>query len=1171
MRIEQVFRDDINRKINGVVQVAQDEDNILVQEIEEYVITKELKKRFMDFFSNYSESFDEPTSDIGVWISGFYGSGKSHFLKMLSYLLENKKIQGITTVERFRKKFEDDPGTFMLIDKATKAETDTVLFNIDTVGSMYKDKTAVLKVFAKMFYNYLGFYGEDLKVAKLEQHIDRQGKTDEFRRVFEQKNGQSWLEARNAYAFYGDNVVETLQEVLGMSETSARNWFDGTEEVDMSINQLVSEMKNYVSAKSKNFRLLFMIDEVGQYVGGDTSLLLNLQSIIEEIGGKCGGHVWVICTGQEAIDEIVIKVRENEFSRIQARFGTRLSLSSSSVDEVIQKRILSKTPEAAARLKEVFDKSESVLRNLFSFSDSVKDIKGYRSTEDFVKNFPFVPYQFIIMQKVFTEIRKHGNLGMHFSDGERSMLSGFQETAQKIKDKNEYSLAPFYLFYDTVHTSLNGAIRRVIERCQRAADNKDGIEPEDVDILKLLYLIRYIEDIPATVDNIIILMADNINMDKIDMRSRVQESLDRLFSENYIGRSGNRYNFLTDEEQDVQKDIKNTNVDPSVVVNRIKEIIFGEIYTKKKFRYDKYDFPFDQMVDNVSNGATTGGMCLRFYTVVEEKGELELKAQSLGNEAIVVLSDEKYYETLENAEKIRKYSKQKVMSQLSGSVQDIIKSQIENANNYEAEAKESIIKAIENGKFYVAGEIIDINSGTAESKIEKALGYLVDNVYSKLDMIDTNADSDADIREILDGSHNRTLDGFEPNKEAVAKVMEYLEMQSRHNISTSMAMIQSRYSGIPYGWREIDIASVVASLIYDQKVTVKYKGTTIQPSDKRLVDMLRKKSETGNTIISKRVIVSSSKIKNVRDFLREYFNIMDIPDDEDGLVNFIVEKFEAQKDHYENLKAKYNGKKYPDKKLVDISLDKVGDVLRQKKDNIALIDYIIAKIDELLDNKEDMERVEEFFKSQISLFDEAVNCLAEHKNDRTYIEADDEAKKALDNIRYITMVENKPKYDYKRIPELNALISKVNTVHSQMLDNKRAEMKEIMFQCMPEIHRAANEDPKANDIVREADKHYADWRQKIDAENSIAVLESFRTSLWDYMDSAKNRIEIAIKPVTVVPPDTPPKKEKIKLVARQIVFPSKELRTEEEIDKYLSRVRDSLINQLKGNDGIKIN
>ena len=776
-----MFADDINRKINGVIKVDQAAEDVLEQEVQEYVITKELKKHFISFFNYYSEAFNEPTADIGVWISGFFGSGKSHFLKMLSYILENKEVGGKPTVEYFRSKFADDPATFMMIDRATRAKTETILFNIDIEGSINKDKTAVLRVFAKMFYNHLGFYGENLKVAKLEQYIEENGKTEEFRRVFEDKKGKSWLDQRKAFAFNGKYIVPTLMEVLDMSEEDAKNWFQDKSAQELSIAELVSEIKEYVDKQPKDFRLLFMIDEVGQYVGTDTDMLLNLQSLVEKIGSECGGKVWVICTGQEAIDEI-IKVRADEFSRIQARFKTRLSLSSSSVDEVIQKRILQKKDEPEKELEQLYNESDSVLRNLFSFTDSVLDIKGYSGQVEFAQDFPFVPYQFILMQKVFAEIRKHGNSGKHLSGGERSMLSGFQEAAQKIQDKDEYALVPFYMFYDTVHTFLDSSIRRVIERCQKAADNGDGIEQTDVNVLKLLYLVRYVDDVKANLDNIVILMADDIRMDKIVMREQMRASLDRLQKEHYIGRTGDVYNFLTDEEQDIEREIANTPVDTASIVTRIANMIFADIYTAKKYRYGKYDFSFDEMVDGITVGAITGGMRLRILTVatdVTEKNDLRLMTESQGKEAIVVLDETPYYESLENAMKIRKYVKQRNVSQLPKSVQDIIRGKQDDATQYENNAADDLKKAIEKAIFYVDGEHIEITSGDAKSRIDQALEYLVSHVYSDLDLITKNAESDADIISVLNGSaFDGVIPGTEANLSAAAKMEEYLEMQA---------------------------------------------------------------------------------------------------------------------------------------------------------------------------------------------------------------------------------------------------------------------------------------------------------------------------------------------------------------------------------------------------------
>ena len=916
MKIQDMFEKGIDRPINGVVKVNQDELDILVQELDEYVITRELKKHIITFFNNYLESFHVPTADIGVWISGFFGSGKSHFLKMLSYLSQNQEVNGIRTVERFRNKPElvDDPATFMLIDQATRSgHTDTILFNIDIEGSINKDKTAVLRVFAKMFYTYLGYYGENLKVAKLEQFVDKNGKMDEFRRVFEEKNGAPWLESRDAYAFLEDVIVPTMTEVLGMSETAASNWFNGTEAVEISIAKLVSEIKEYVDTKPDDFRLLFMVDEVGQYVGSDTDLLINLQSLVEQIGSACGGKVWVVCTGQEAVDEI-IRTRENEFSRIMARFKTRLSLSSSSADEVIQKRILLKKKTVTPVLEEVYSGNDSVLRNLFSFTDAVLDIKGFNGPGEFARNFPFVPYQFILMQKVFAEIRKHGNSGKHLSGGERSMLSGFQEAAQKIEDRDEFALAPFYLFYDTVHTFLDSSIRRVIERCQRAAEDGNGIEPLDVSVLKLLYLVRYVDDVKANLDNIVILMADDIRLDKITMREKVRESLNRLLSQNYIGRTGDAYNFLTDEEQDIQREIKNTTVPNSDIIRSISQMLFADIYTAKKFRSGRYDFPFDQMVDGQPNGVLTGGMMLRVLTAASdptEKADMRLVAEAKG-QAIIVLSDNPYYESLENAMKIRKYVKGRNISQLPKSVQDIIRDQQEEAANYETRAASFLAEAIATGRYYVDGEAIEIKPGNvsvsetdtdkrdlkirqakARSVIDQALEYLVSHVYSDLGLITKFAETDDDIITILRGTEIM-VPGTEPNRDAAAKVEEFLEVQFNMNRNTTMDDVQKRYQAKPYGWREIDIAAVVAMLIQQQKVTVKYGGVTIQPDNPKLVDMLRKKTEIGKTSISKRQRPGITDIREVREFLRDFFDEMDVPEDEDGLIKHIREKFGSE-------------------------------------------------------------------------------------------------------------------------------------------------------------------------------------------------------------------------------------------------------------------------------------
>lgn len=1179
MKIQSMFQKDINRDINGVVKVAQDDEKSLHQELSEYIITKELRRHFRTFFDNYTKAIDQPTDKMGVWISGFFGSGKSHFLKMLSYLLSNKEVQGVPAIDYFKDKF-DDPMMYAQAVKCVSIPTESILFNIDIEGPINKDKTAVLRTFAKMFYNHCGFYGDDLKIAKLERFIDRQGKTEEFRQKFEEVNGGPWVETRDSFAFFEDDVVEVLQSVLGMSEQAARNWFNGEETNELSIAQLVSDIKEYVDSKGDKFRLLFMVDEVGQYIGDDGDLMINLQSLVEELGAKCMGKVWVMVTSQEAIDSVV-KIAGDDFSKIQGRFNTRLSLSSSSVDEVIKKRVLAKTEEADQLLHMVYDKEQAVLKNLFVFNDSVLDIKGFADGGEFAATFPFVPYQFIIIQKVLAEIRKHGNSGKHLSGGERSMLSGFQEAAQKVQDKDENALLPFYLFYDTVHTFLESAIRRVIDRCQNAADNHDGIEPQDVAVLKLLYLVRYIDDIKANIDNIATLMVDDIRTDKIALRASVTASLERLQSQNYVSRNGDTYAFLTDEEQDVAVDIKNTVVDSNQITQSIAQTVFGEIYPAKKFKHGRYDFSYDQYIDETINGSASGGIRLRVITVAsdhyKDSDQQLIMESQVNNEAIVVLSgDTPYYDELEQAMKIRKYVKQKNVSQLPETIQDIIRKRQQQARHLEDRAKGYLEKAIVDAKVVVHGEIMAIKAGSAKDKLDAALGGLVESVYSKLNMVNHFVESDADILAILNGTADSDLSlvgSGANNEDALNEISQWLELKSV-GPTISMGDVQRRYQAIPYGWKEIDIAALIARLIAQQKISIKYGGAIVAKDDRRLVDYLRKKSEVDKAVVARRIAPSEDLMRKSISFLRDYLGAMDIPSDEDGLVRFVLNTFETKLAHYQGLLDQYDQNRYPEKEQVTTARDLAQDILSQRKDNVALLNRMVQKQDDLLDSSEDMEGVELFFKSQRTVFDEAVKQMNRVSRERDYFATDPDTQEVFRTISAI-LAMSKP---YNRIGELPELIGKVKAAYQALLELKKDEVAETIRQCMQDVHQLAGEARDAGALLKQADDYFAGKRDAAKEALSLTELDAMITQLLNHKDTVCKRMEVMAAPApesqakeSGEAKQPAPAPKKIATVRRYDLCSVKRLQSRDDIDAYVEGIRQKLYQTLESCDGVQVN
>lgn len=1173
MKIQSMFQKDINREINGVIKVAQNDEQSLVQELGEYIITKELRRHFNTFFDNYSKAIDHPTDKIGVWISGFFGSGKSHFLKMLSYLLSNQEVAGRCAVDFFKDKF-DDPMMYATVVRCANIPTESILFNIDIEGPINKDRTAVLRVFAKVFYNHLGFYGEDLKIAKLERFVDERGMTDAFRKVFEEVNGAPWVESRASYAFFEDDIVSVLQSVLGMSETAARNWFNGEENVDMSIKQLVEEIKEYVDSKGEAFRLLFCVDEVGQYIGDDSDLMLNLQSIVEEIGSKCPGKVWVMITSQEAIDSVV-KISGDDFSKIQGRFNTRLSLSSASVDEVIKKRILEKTEDADALLHMVYDKERAVLKNLFTFNNAVLDIKGYTSDVEFSATYPFVPYQFIIIQKVLAEIRKHGNAGRHLSGGERSMLSGFQEAAQKVQGKDENALVPFSLFYDTVHTFLESPIRRVIERCQNAADKHDGLEQRDVSILKLLYLVRYIDDIKANIDNIAILMVDDIRADKITLRREIAESLERLEAQNYVARNGDNYSFLTDEEQDIAIEIRNTSVDSATIVQSIGQTIFNEIYSSKKYKHNKYDFAYDQYIDETVVGASTGGVRLRFVTVASDyykAPEAKLKMDSRVNEVMILLSDEvQYFEELETAAKIRKYIKQKNVSQLPESIQDIIRKRQSQARALEMSAKTQIDKAIVGSTFFISGEKVEIKHGDAKTKLDEALKQLIESVYSKLNLVNIFSESDTDILTILNGEPQQSgIAGSGANNEyALNEISQWLEERHMSHVPVSMGDLQRRYQAIPYGWREIDIAALVARLIVSQKIEIRYGGAVVSKDDKNLVRYLRTKSEVDKASVSRRIAPSEEDIRKAVKFLRDWLGQMSIAEDEDGLLMFVKDTLTNKKTSYEALITEYTHDRYPQKEVVIRARDLMVEILSQKNDNVALLKRLLAKQDDLLNCNEDMEEIETFFKSQRGIFDAARKLQDNLQNERDYFATDPEATSKINEIDAILGMP-KP---YGRIKDLSDLMQSIKTAYGGLLEQKKEQVRDIITTCIDDIRALAGDESKASDEVRKSDNRFREYKQKVVDATNLTVLDAMITQLLNYKDQVCKQVESMLHEDPAPHEGGGEKREHqiILQVRRHEVFPVKRLTSRDEVDSYLELIRKKLYDILEAKDGIQIN
>lgn len=1222
MLMKEMFEKEIDRDIQGVIIVGQSEAENVAQELDEYVVTKELQKHFADFFSAYKKGIVGTTPKMGVWISGFFGSGKSHFLKILSYLLANKSVGDKKAIDYFA----DDSLTegkpkivdrIVLADMKLAADTDTdvVLFNIDSKSdsNSKQNKDAIVNVFLKVFNEMQGFCGAMPFLADLERKLTEEGQYNEFKQKFEEVYGEAWEDSRQDFDFIQDDVVQALTEMDFMSEAAARNWCEkAAEPYQISIEDFAKRVKAYIDRKGNNHHVVFLVDEIGQYIGEDSKLMLNLQTVTEELGKECMGKAWVIVTSQQDIDSVT-KVKGNDFSKIQGRFDTRLSLSSANVDEVIKKRILEKKETPAQTLRLLYGQKATIIKNLITFNDGVEK-KLYADENDFACVYPFVPYQFNLLASVLTSIRTHGASGKHLSEGERSMLAMFKESAMEYKECEVGTIIPFHAFYDALENFLDHSHRGVIIR----AYENDMINPEHkekvftVDVLKVLFMIKYVDKVVvANIDNITSLMASNIDDDRIALKEKVEDALKVLMRQNLVQKNGDIYVFLTDEEQEINREIESQSVEMAEIINKVSEMIFEDIFTDKKYKYPafngRYSFNFNQIVDDRPYKPTQNfDVGVRILTPASDYGTDETTLRMVsgqGREVLAVLPDDRaFMDEIQRYLKIEKFLRLNTSSALSKyeSIKEAKRLEMRERN---ANAKLFLTESLKDAVIYVNGDRAQISAKEVSARINEALGRLVKTVYHKLDYIDAAMGED-EIRKLLRTSNQLTLNlegGTEPNIHALDDVLQYVAGNSRMHVKTSMKSIKDRFMKAPYGFVEDDVQWLVAKLFKRGELSFFVNGASVTMMNKdveEIINYITKKAFVEKLMMEERVRVQDKDKKVVRDVLKELFHTSSPSDDEDAVMNYFISFANKLITELRVMKKDYDRAKYPGLKVIEEGIRIMSDIV-QIQSPVEFFQTVSKKQDDLLDFAEDYEPIKAFFTGeQKGIFDKSLLYLEKYDDSKTYI-VDAELESVVDEIRTIVK-KDKPFSDIPKLPEL---LKQFTDSYSKVLDEQLApvlasvaESQKRVFEVLNTKEYKESKINPYNDMFLEIQngaesctnvstlRGYADRAEalkirllnemdKMDQEIAIKKAEEVRKKLEaEAKENGRYDTDLIEQQVSKVAEENGYHSQHIKNVTFKKISKSSSWRIEsvEDLDKHLNELRNNLLLELADNTIVNV-
>ena len=1217
-----MFEKEIDRDIQGVIIVGQSEAENVAQELDEYVVTKELQKHFADFFSAYKKGIAGTTPKMGVWISGFFGSGKSHFLKILSYLLANKSVGDKKAIDYFA----DDSLTegkpkivdrIVLADMKLAADTDTdvVLFNIDSKSdsNSKQNKDAIVHVFLKVFNEMQGFCGAMPFLADLERKLTEEGQYNEFKQKFEEVYGEAWEDSRQDFDFIQDDVVEVLTGMDFMSEAAARNWCEkAAEPYQISIEDFAKRVKAYIDRKGNNHHVVFLVDEIGQYIGEDSKLMLNLQTVTEELGKECMGKAWVIVTSQQDIDSVT-KVKGNDFSKIQGRFDTRLSLSSANVDEVIKKRILEKKETPAQTLRLLYGQKATIIKNLITFNDGVEK-KLYADENDFACVYPFVPYQFNLLASVLTSIRTHGASGKHLSEGERSMLAMFKESAMEYKECEVGTIIPFHAFYDALENFLDHGHRGVIIR----AYENDMINPEHkekvfaVDVLKVLFMIKYVDKVVvANIDNITSLMVEGIDDDRISLKGKVEDALKVLMRQNLVQKNGDIYVFLTDEEQEINREIESQSVEMAEIINKVSELIYEDIFTDKKYKYPafngRYSFHFNQIVDDRPYKPTQNfDVGVRILTPASDYGTDETTLRMVsgqGREVLVVLPDDRaFMDEIQRYLKIEKYLRLNTSSALSKyeSIKEAKRLEMRERN---ANAKLFLTESLKDAVIYVNGDRAQINVKEVSARINEALGRLVKTVYHKLNYIDAAMGED-EIRKLLKTSNQLTLNlegGTEPNIHALDDVLQYVAGNSRMHVKTSMKSIKDRFMKAPYGFVEDDVQWLVAKLFKRGELSFFVNGASVTMMNKdveEIINYITKKAFVEKLMMEERVRVQDKDKKVVRDILKELFHTSSPSDDEDAAMNYFISFANKLITELRVMKKDYDRVKYPGLKVIEEGIRIMSDIV-QIQSPVEFFQTVSKKQDDLLDFAEDYEPIKAFFTGeQKGIFDKSLLYLEKYDDSKTYI-VDAELENVVDAVRTIVK-KDKPFADIPKLPEL---LKQFTDAYTKVLDEQLAPVLDAISESQKRVFEVLNtkeyKESKINayndmflEIQNGAEsctnvstlRGYADRAEalkirllnemdKMDQEIAIKKAEEVRKKLEaEAKENGRYDTDLIEQQVSKVAEENGYHSQHIKNVTFKKISKSSSWRIEsvEDLDKHLNELRNNLLLELDDNTIVNV-
>jgi len=848
MKIAEMFSRDIDRDIPEVIHV--DAESGIADEIDEYVATDHIRDQMEAVLEEYQETINNPSERTNVWVSGFFGSGKSSFAKMLGYLAENPSIGGRTALERFTERV-DAPRIEALLNVAySQAPALSVFLDMSTSRNVAKDGESIVLPMYRALLERLG-YSRNFGLAELEFGLEGDGDLAAFEDAYQQvsKDNQTWKERRGS-GFAKGEASHALHVLRPDKYPTADSWAKQVDPVEITANWFAERALTLLDRRGAGCkRLVFIVDEVGQYVARSIGRMLDLQGIAEAFQ-KCRGPLWLVVTSQERLEDVLdsLEGKRVELARVQDRFPVRVDLLPSDIEEVTSRRVLEKTAAGRDELRSRLMPNRNRLLTNTRLTSATRGIDP--SEEEILRLYPLVPYQVQLLIDAVSARRAHGGASPILGGSNRTIIKLAQQLVVDSRSGLGQHQVGALVTLDRAYDLLEEVIPTAWQSEVGQVTEKYGEGSIEARATKVVALCSDVGALPLTPENIAVLL--HFSIDAESNVTEVRDSLEHLVRDDRVRLGDDGYQLQSAEQKDWEKARRQIDVRPADAA-RIRRLILKDALAGLTVNRGK---TFKVEVTVQGEKLIDGDIPLHIEEADNmRRSDLRNVSREAAAKSRVTWAfeeSEDTYEAVLELHRSRSMIERKDTASKGATEVELLGEERNRQNKWERLVVDRISRDLANGQVIFQGRIEDAPVGAVRAAAQQVVAGHIEEIYERIDQFSANI-TGKDVVAVL---HADNLDGIHPDlreegigltrtspqgeqvvtdRDPLLALLTEIRDRAAYGNEATGKHLETAFSGPPFGAPIEVIQAILAAGIRAGLIDVIHQGARIRGSaDQRL-------------------------------------------------------------------------------------------------------------------------------------------------------------------------------------------------------------------------------------------------------------------------------------------------------------------------------------------------